>query len=110
MGQAATKERHHGHDDAPGFSHPHAGPSSSSSSAQQTPRRSYPSSIDGGALEPQGVYTGPQDYDHDVVKTAIVQRKLMPFYKGLDDQAEYQDRPNCTECPICFLVSGKGQE
>lgn len=83
MGQAATKERH-SHDEA------HRQPS-------------YPASIDGGALEPQGVYTGPQDYSHDVVKSAIVHRKLMPFYKGMDDEDAYQDKPFNTECPICFL-------
>lgn len=94
MGQAATKERH-SHDDANG------GASGSVSRAS----KSFPSTVDGGALEPQGVYQGVQDYDHNVVKTAIVQRKLMPFYKGDDDEEKYQDRPFNTECPICFLVS-----
>lgn len=93
MGQAATKERH-GSDDPSG---------SSSSSSKHA--KSYPASVDGGALVPQGVYQGVQDYDHDVVKTAIVQRRLMPFYKGEDDEETYRGRPFNTECPICFLVS-----
>lgn len=104
MGQAATKERH-GQEDHPSG----VGPSGSSSSTtharqqQQRLQKSYPSSIDGGALTPQGVYEGDKDYDHDVVKTAIVKRKLMPFYKGADDEATYSSKPFNTECPICFL-------
>lgn len=96
MGQAATKERH---------SHDAHGGEGSSSSTSAAPARSYPSTFDGGALEPQGVYTGPQDYSHDVVKTAIVNRKLMPFYKGKDDEDEYAGERFNSECPICFLVS-----
>lgn len=89
MGQAATKEHRHGND--------------ASSSSATSP--SYPSTVDGGALEPQGVYPPPHDYDHDVVKSAIVQRKLMPFYKGQDDEEAYSGQVFNTECPICFLVS-----
>lgn len=94
MGQAATKQHHHGHDGSAASHH---------SSSSQSP--SYPPSVDGGALVPQGVYTGPQDYSHDVVKTAIVKRKLMPFYKGVDDEDSYSGRTHVSECPICFLVS-----
>lgn len=61
-------------------------------------------------MEPQGVYTGAQDYSHDVVKTAIVQRKLMPFYKGKDDEDAYDGERFNSECPICFLVSGQAQQ
>ena len=91
MGQASTREArssHHGE--------------GSSSSA---PTQSWPSTVDGGFLEPQGVYTGPQDYSHDAVKTAIVNRKLMPFHKGYDDET---DTSHNAECPICFLVSVTG--
>ncbi|PWN26844.1 hypothetical protein BDZ90DRAFT_261097 [Jaminaea rosea] len=101
MGQAATKEQRYGGSHQDG--HHANGEGSSSSSANATPARSYPSSVDGGALEPQGVYTGPQDYSHDVVKTAIVQRKLMPFYKGKDDEDAYDGERFNSECPICFL-------
>lgn len=61
-------------------------------------------SVDGGALVPQGVYTGPQDYSHDGLKSFIYDRKLAPFYKGSDDEDTYKDAPENTECPICFLV------
>lgn len=62
-------------------------------------------SVDGGYLIPQGVYTSVQDYDHSVVRALIQNRKLAPFYPGLDDEEAYAQAPYNTECPICFLVS-----
>jgi hypothetical protein len=64
-------------------------------------------SVDGGYLIPQGVYSSVQDYDHTVVKALIQNRKLSPFYPGLDDEEAYSQAPYNTECPICFLVSVK---
>jgi hypothetical protein len=63
--------------------------------------------VDGGYLIPQGVYSTVQDYDHTVVKAAIQNRKLAPFYTGLDDEQAYAHAPFNTECPICFLVSAQ---
>lgn len=63
------------------------------------------SSVDGGYLIPQGVYSTAQDYDHSIVKAMIQSRKLAPFYTGLDDEEAYAQAPYNTECPICFLVS-----
>ncbi|CAO1618059.1 unnamed protein product [Parajaminaea phylloscopi] len=102
MGQAATKQsHHHSHNPHQGS---HANDASTSRATHAGTAPSYPASVDGGALEPQGVYTGPQDYSHDVVKTAIVQRKLMPFYKGVDDEDTYAaSHQHVSECPICFL-------
>jgi hypothetical protein len=62
-------------------------------------------SFDGGSFTPQGVYSSAQDYDHTVVRTNIQNRKLAPFYPGLDDEEAYAQAPFNTECPICFLVS-----
>lgn len=59
--------------------------------------------VDGGALVPQGVYSGAQDYNHSVVQKLIQIRKLAPFYTGLDDEEAYAKAPFNTECPICFL-------
>lgn len=59
--------------------------------------------VDGGALVPQGVYSGAQDYNHSVVQKLIQTRKLAPFYTGLDDEEAYAKAPYNTECPICFL-------
>ncbi|KAG8934060.1 SNF1-interacting protein [Tulasnella sp. 418] len=41
--------------------------------------------VDFGSLFPQGVYTGPQDWNHAVVGQLIVDRKLAPFYRPLED-------------------------
>ncbi|CAO1631266.1 unnamed protein product [Jaminaea pallidilutea] len=117
MGQAATKERHHHHHNnydagegssssaiaGSGGSGSGSGGGGTGGSGAAARRKNYPVSVDGGALEPQGVYTGPQDYSQDVVKTAIVRRKLMPFFTGMDDEESYADREYNSECPICFL-------
>ncbi|KAF9930794.1 SNF1-interacting protein [Modicella reniformis] len=47
--------------------------------------------IDGGALLPHGVYSSPQDYDFRIVQRLILQRKLAPFYKGLEDWDDNED-------------------
>lgn len=44
--------------------------------------------VDGGFLIPQGVYSGPQDYKHQVVRHLMIERHLAPFYKGLADYNE----------------------
>lgn len=59
--------------------------------------------VDEGGLVPNGVYTGPQDYDQHFVRQSIVDRRLAPFCKGSDDEDEYADRKFNSECPICFL-------
>ncbi|KAG0013862.1 SNF1-interacting protein [Podila clonocystis] len=47
--------------------------------------------IDGGGLVPNGIYTAPQDYDFRIVQRLILQRKLAPFYKGLEDCEDSED-------------------
>jgi len=47
--------------------------------------------VDFGALYPQGIYTGPQDWNQNVVGQAIVERKLAPFYRPLEDYEEDWD-------------------
>ncbi|KAF9945986.1 SNF1-interacting protein [Mortierella alpina] len=47
--------------------------------------------VDGGELLPHGIYTGPQDYDFRIVQRLILQRKLAPFYKGLEDWDDSED-------------------
>lgn len=44
-------------------------------------------SVDGGYLQPQGVYPGPHDFNYKIVRQLLIDRKLAPFYKGL---AEYK--------------------
>lgn len=49
--------------------------------------------VDGGYLVPQGVYTGPQDFDLGVVKALMTSRKLAPFFRGLQDyEDDWTDR------------------
>ncbi|KIO17863.1 hypothetical protein M407DRAFT_48571, partial [Tulasnella calospora MUT 4182] len=48
-------------------------------------------SVDFGALHPQGIYTGPQDWNTEIVGRLIVERKLAPFYRPLEDYEESWD-------------------
>jgi hypothetical protein len=59
----------------------------SSSSA----RGQHDDTVDFGSLVPQGVYTGPQDWNQAVVAQLIVQRKLAPFYRPLEEYDESWD-------------------
>ena len=59
----------------------------SSSSA----RSHHDDTVDFGSLVPQGVYTGPQDWNQAVVAQLIVQRKLAPFYRPLEEYDESWD-------------------
>ena len=59
----------------------------SSSSA----RGHHDDTVDFGSLVPQGVYTGPQDWNQAIVAQLIVQRKLAPFYRPLEEYDESWD-------------------
>lgn len=54
-------------------------------------RDRHDDSVDFGALTPQGIYTGPQDWDQSVVSRNIIDRKLAPFYRPLEDYDESWD-------------------
>ncbi|KAJ8455680.1 hypothetical protein ONZ51_g12358 [Trametes cubensis] len=47
--------------------------------------------VDFGYLTPQGIYTGPRDWNQAVVTQLIVDRKLAPFYRPLEDYDESWD-------------------
>ena len=59
----------------------------SSSSA----RGHHDDTVDFGSLVSQGVYTGPQDWNQAIVAQLIVQRKLAPFYRPLEEYDESWD-------------------
>ena len=59
----------------------------SSSSA----RGHHDDTVDFGSLLPQGVYTGQQDWNQAIVAQLIVQRKLAPFYRPLEEYDESWD-------------------
>ncbi|KAI8998810.1 hypothetical protein BD414DRAFT_476149 [Trametes punicea] len=47
--------------------------------------------VDFGYLTPQGIYTGPRDWNQAVVSQLIIERKLAPFYRPLEDYDESWD-------------------
>ncbi|KIM49437.1 hypothetical protein M413DRAFT_59264 [Hebeloma cylindrosporum] len=51
-------------------------------------RGHHDESVDYGSLVPQGVYTGPRDWNQAIVSQLIVGRRLAPFYRPLE---EYED-------------------
>ncbi|KAK3069840.1 SNF1-interacting protein, partial [Teratosphaeriaceae sp. CCFEE 6253] len=44
--------------------------------------------VDGGFLVTLGVYTGAEDFDKAVVRRLQIERRLAPFWKGLDEHSE----------------------
>ncbi|KAI0080573.1 hypothetical protein K474DRAFT_210583 [Panus rudis PR-1116 ss-1] len=54
-------------------------------------RGHHEETVDFGYLTPQGVYTGPRDWNHAIVSQLIVERKLAPFYRPLEDYDESWD-------------------
>jgi len=54
-------------------------------------RGHHEETVDYGYLTPQGVYTGPKDWNHGIVTQFIVDRKLAPFYRPLEDYNENWD-------------------
>ena len=54
-------------------------------------RNAHDETVDYGHLVPQGIYTGPRDWNEQIVAQAIVDRKLAPFYRPLEDYEDYWD-------------------
>lgn len=57
-------------------------------SASSAGRAPHDDTVDFGSLVPQGVYTGPRDWNNSIVTQLIIDRKLAPFYRPLE---EYED-------------------
>ncbi len=64
------------------------GNSSGKEKVQEKPSSPEAEFIDGGFLTLQGVYTGPQEFKKSIVKQLQIDRRLAPFYKGLEDYEE----------------------
>lgn len=60
-------------------------------SSSSSGRGHHDESVDCGSLFPQGVYTGPQDWDQSIVSHLIIARKLAPFYRPLEDYDDSWD-------------------
>ncbi|EXJ83786.1 hypothetical protein A1O1_07413 [Capronia coronata CBS 617.96] len=41
--------------------------------------------VDGGYLVTQGVYVGPEDFNKVIVRQLMIERRLAPFWRGLND-------------------------
>ncbi|KAI0721586.1 hypothetical protein C8T65DRAFT_523553, partial [Cerioporus squamosus] len=54
-------------------------------------RGHHDETVDFGYLTPQGIYTGPRDWNQAIVTQLIVERKLAPFYRPLEDYEEDWD-------------------
>lgn len=54
-------------------------------------RGHHEETVDFGYLTPQGIYTGPRDWNQAIVSQLIVERKLAPFYRPLEDYEEDWD-------------------
>ncbi|KAF2748030.1 hypothetical protein M011DRAFT_422123 [Sporormia fimetaria CBS 119925] len=56
--------------------------------AQQRERSIREESVDGGYLVTLGTYTGPEDFSKPVVRQLQIERRLAPFWKGLNDHSD----------------------
>ena len=54
-------------------------------------RGHHEETVDFGYLTPQGIYTGPRDWNQTIVTQLIIDRKLAPFYRPLEDYDESWD-------------------
>ncbi|KAK6615726.1 SIP5 [Botrytis cinerea] len=41
--------------------------------------------VDGGYLVTMGVYTGPEDFNKAIVRQLMIERRVAPFWRGLED-------------------------
>jgi hypothetical protein len=55
------------------------------STSSSSYRAHHEDTVDFGYLTPQGVYSGTRDWKEEVVTQFIVDRKLAPFYRPLED-------------------------
>lgn len=44
--------------------------------------------VDGGYLVTLGTYTGPEDFNKAIVRQLMIERRLAPFWKGLEDHSD----------------------
>ncbi|OBZ75261.1 Protein SIP5 [Grifola frondosa] len=59
--------------------------------AASSGRSHHEDTVDFGYLTPQGIYTGPKDWNQSIVTQLICERKLAPFYRPLDEYDESWD-------------------
>ncbi|CAO2648022.1 Nn.00g089440.m01.CDS01 [Neocucurbitaria sp. VM-36] len=69
--------------------------------AQERERSIREEGVDGGFLVTLGVYTGPEDFSKPIVRQLQIERRLAPFWKGLDDHED-----TWTEYQLVAVVNG----
>jgi hypothetical protein len=57
--------------------------------------------VDGGFLVTLGTYTGPEDFNKGIVRQLQIERRLAPFWKGLNDHSD-----SWTEAQLVAAVRG----
>ncbi|KAL6711220.1 SNF1-interacting protein [Coniothyrium glycines] len=70
--------------------------------AQERERSLKEEGVDGGFLVTLGVYTGTEDFSKPTVRQLQIERRLAPFWKGLDDHED-----TWTEHQLVAVVNGK---
>ncbi|KAH7077640.1 protein SIP5 [Paraphoma chrysanthemicola] len=70
--------------------------------AQERERSIREEGVDGGFLVTLGVYTGPEDFSKPTVRQVQIERRLAPFWKGLDDHED-----TWTEHQLVAVVNGR---
>ncbi|KAF2016198.1 hypothetical protein BU24DRAFT_462379 [Aaosphaeria arxii CBS 175.79] len=56
--------------------------------AQERERSIREEGVDGGYLVTLGTYTGPEDFSKPVVRQLQIERRLAPFWKGINDHSD----------------------
>ncbi|KAF2006830.1 hypothetical protein P154DRAFT_176968 [Amniculicola lignicola CBS 123094] len=56
--------------------------------AQERERSIREEGVDGGFLVTLGTYTGPEDFSKPVVRQLQIERRMAPFWKGLNDHSD----------------------
>ncbi|KAF1842101.1 C2H2 zinc finger protein [Cucurbitaria berberidis CBS 394.84] len=69
--------------------------------AQERERSIRDEGVDGGYLVTLGVYTGPEDFSKPIVRQLQIERRLAPFWKGLNDHED-----TWTENQLVAVVNG----
>ena len=65
--------------------------SSTMGNSASSGRGHHEDTVDFGYLTPQGIYTVPRDWNQTIVNQLIIERKLAPFYRPLEEYDESWD-------------------
>ncbi|KAH7038595.1 hypothetical protein B0J12DRAFT_765062 [Macrophomina phaseolina] len=69
---------------------------------QERERSMREEGVDGGYLVTLGTYTGPEDFSKPIVRQLMIERRLAPFWKGLNDHED-----TWTEAQLVCIANGR---